>query len=90
VCLVWRLGRGFQAQKSQKEIVSEIQAIIRQITSSVAFLPLLRERCSFDMLVRHTVIIIILVITSIIIEAHRQGVAGEGGEGEGQGYLMVT
>jgi len=31
--------------------VSEIQAIIRQIASSVAFLPLIRERCSFDLLV---------------------------------------
>ena len=38
-------------QKSEKEIQSEIQAIIRQITASVTFLPLLDERCSFDLLV---------------------------------------
>lgn len=37
--------------KSQKEITSEIQAIIRQITASVTFLPLLQEACSFDLLV---------------------------------------
>ena len=45
------MGSAFKAEKSQKEIVSEIQAIIRQIASSVAFLPLIRERCSFDLLV---------------------------------------
>ena len=38
-------------QKSQKEITQEIQAIIRQITASVTFLPLLNEPCSFDLLV---------------------------------------
>lgn len=37
--------------KSPKEIQSEIQAIIRQITASVTFLPLLEEPCSFDLLV---------------------------------------
>ena len=37
--------------KSVKEIHNEIQAIIRQITASVTFLPLLDEPCSFDMLV---------------------------------------
>lgn len=37
--------------KSQKEITGEIQAIIRQITASVTFLPLLSEPCSFDLLV---------------------------------------
>jgi mitotic spindle assembly checkpoint protein MAD2 len=31
--------------------MSEIQAIIRQITASVTFLPLLTEHCSFDLLV---------------------------------------
>ncbi|CAK9066982.1 Mitotic spindle assembly checkpoint protein MAD2A (Mitotic arrest deficient 2-like protein 1) (MAD2-like protein 1), partial [Durusdinium trenchii] len=40
-------------QKSKKEIMSEIQAIIRQITASVTFLPLLSEACTFDLLV-HT------------------------------------
>src|SRR6056297_2597732 len=43
--------QGYQAQKSQKEITSEIAAIIRQITCSVSFMPLLAERCSFDLLV---------------------------------------
>mmetsp|Transcript_13729 Transcript_13729/g.26597 ORF Transcript_13729/g.26597 Transcript_13729/m.26597 type:complete len:212 (-) Transcript_13729:85-720(-) len=40
-------------QKSRKEIMNEIQAIIRQITASVTFLPLLNEPCTFDLLV-HT------------------------------------
>lgn len=38
-------------QKSTKEIHKEIQAIIRQITASVTFLPLLQESCTFDLLV---------------------------------------
>jgi len=38
-------------KKSMKEIHGEIQAIIRQITASVTFLPLLNEPCSFDLLV---------------------------------------
>eukprot|EP00002_Diphylleia_rotans_P031764 TRINITY_DN6615_c0_g1_i1.p1 TRINITY_DN6615_c0_g1~~TRINITY_DN6615_c0_g1_i1.p1 ORF type:complete len:204 (+),score=51.54 TRINITY_DN6615_c0_g1_i1:98-709(+) len=38
-------------EKSEKEIVSEIQALIRQITASVTFLPLLDEPCTFDLLV---------------------------------------
>jgi mitotic spindle assembly checkpoint protein MAD2 len=37
--------------KSVKEIHNEIQAIIRQITASVTFLPLLQETCTFDLLV---------------------------------------
>jgi hypothetical protein len=37
--------------KSQKEIMQEIQAIMRQITASVTFLPLLSEPCCFDLLV---------------------------------------
>ena len=37
--------------KSHKEIQGEIQAIIRQITACVTFLPLLEEPCSFDLLV---------------------------------------
>lgn len=37
--------------KSMRDIHNEIQAIIRQITASVTFLPLLNEPCSFDLLV---------------------------------------
>lgn len=37
--------------KSVKDIHNEIQAIIRQITASVTFLPLLQEPCTFDLLV---------------------------------------
>lgn len=37
--------------KSDKEIMTEIQAIMRQITASVTFLPLLSEACCFDLLV---------------------------------------
>ena len=40
-----------RAHKSEKDITSEIQAIVRQITASVTFLPLLEEACSFDLLV---------------------------------------
>lgn len=40
-----------RAHKSEKEITTEIQAIIRQITASVTFLPTLEELCSFDLLV---------------------------------------
>ncbi|KAI9993929.1 hypothetical protein PInf_016451 [Phytophthora infestans] len=39
------------ASKPKKEIMAEIQAIIRQITASVSFLPILEERCAFDLLV---------------------------------------
>lgn len=38
-------------EKSINEINKEIQAIIRQITASVTFLPLLEGSCSFDLLV---------------------------------------
>jgi mitotic spindle assembly checkpoint protein MAD2 len=34
-----------------KEITQEIQAVVRQITASVTFLPLLNEPCYFDLLV---------------------------------------
>jgi mitotic spindle assembly checkpoint protein MAD2 len=37
--------------KPEKEIVDEIRQIIRQITASVTFLPLLETPCSFDLLV---------------------------------------
>mmetsp|Transcript_6244 Transcript_6244/g.9065 ORF Transcript_6244/g.9065 Transcript_6244/m.9065 type:complete len:238 (-) Transcript_6244:367-1080(-) len=40
-----------KAGKSIKEIHNEMQAIIRQITASVTFLPLLNEPCSFDLLI---------------------------------------
>jgi mitotic spindle assembly checkpoint protein MAD2 len=39
------------ATKPQSKIVAEIQALIRQITASVTFLPLLDEPCSFDILI---------------------------------------
>jgi mitotic spindle assembly checkpoint protein MAD2 len=38
-------------EKSTKEIQGEIQALMRQITASVTFLPLLDEACAFDLLV---------------------------------------
>jgi len=44
-------GNGKTGEKSIKEVHNEIQAIIRQITASVTFLPLLNEPCSFDLLV---------------------------------------
>jgi mitotic spindle assembly checkpoint protein MAD2 len=37
-------------EKSEKEITAEISAIIRQVTASVTFLPLLEEPCTFDLL----------------------------------------
>lgn len=37
--------------KPLAEIQAEIRAIIRQITASVTFLPLIEEPCSFEMLV---------------------------------------
>ena len=37
-------------EKCQKEITGEIQAIIRQITASVTFLPMLDEPCAFEIL----------------------------------------
>lgn len=42
---------GAQKAKATKEITQEIQAIIRQITASISFLPLLNEACCFDLLV---------------------------------------
>ena len=38
-------------QKPQKDIMNEIQALIRQITSTVSFLPLINEPCTFDLLI---------------------------------------
>ena len=40
-----------ESDKKLKEVMAEIQAIIRQITASVTFLPLLDEPCTFDLLV---------------------------------------
>lgn len=40
-----------KSTKSEKEIMQEIQAIMRQITASVTFLPLINEPCCFDLLV---------------------------------------
>eukprot|EP01139_Manchomonas_bermudensis_P020369 Amastigsp_a678598_55.p1 type:complete len:202 gc:universal Amastigsp_a678598_55:27-632(+) len=37
--------------KPEKEIQSEIQAIIRQITASVTYLPMLDDACTFDLLI---------------------------------------
>ena len=38
-------------EKAETEINAEIQAIIRQITASVTFLPMLEGRCTFNVLV---------------------------------------
>jgi len=40
-----------RAPKTVREVHDEIQAIVRQITASVTFLPLLNEPCSFDLLI---------------------------------------
>jgi mitotic spindle assembly checkpoint protein MAD2 len=45
------LAPGVTRVKSHKDIQGEIQAIIRQVTACVTFLPLLEEACSFDLLV---------------------------------------
>ncbi|KAK9806247.1 hypothetical protein WJX72_007181 [[Myrmecia] bisecta] len=45
------LNNGNVPEKPESEIMSEIQAIIRQITASVTFLPLLNDPCTFDLLV---------------------------------------
>lgn len=37
-------------EKSEAQITQEIQAIIRQITASVTFLPLLSDQCTIDLL----------------------------------------
>ena len=38
------------SEKSETAITQEIQAIIRQITASVTFLPLLNDTCTIDLL----------------------------------------
>ncbi len=45
------LRREIKSEKPLKEITQEIQAIIRQITASVTYLPILDEPCCFDLLV---------------------------------------
>ena len=45
------LKEGVVKEKSRKELRMEIGSIMRQITSSVTFLPLLQDACSFDLLV---------------------------------------
>ncbi|EGD87576.1 hypothetical protein H112_06129 [Trichophyton rubrum D6] len=44
-------GSSAPAEKSEKEIQDEIQAIFRQITASVTFLPMLDGNCTFNVLV---------------------------------------
>ncbi|KAF9103585.1 Mitotic spindle checkpoint component mad2 [Mortierella sp. AM989] len=39
-----------KSEKSEKEIQTEIQAILRQITASVTFLPMLDEKCTWTIL----------------------------------------
>ena len=43
--------RSKTSDKPLREVQSEIGGIIRQITASVTFLPLLSEPCAFDLLV---------------------------------------
>lgn len=50
-CSATKENNRLVSNKAEKEITQEIQAIIRQITASVTFLPLLSESCSFDLLV---------------------------------------
>ncbi|KFO90766.1 Mitotic spindle assembly checkpoint protein MAD2A, partial [Buceros rhinoceros silvestris] len=38
-------------QKSQKAVQDEIRSVIRQITATVTFLPLLETACAFDLLI---------------------------------------
>ena len=45
------LEKGESKEKDPKEIQKEIAAIIRQITASVSFLPMLDNPCTFDLLV---------------------------------------
>jgi mitotic spindle assembly checkpoint protein MAD2 len=39
-----------ESDKTENEIHNEIAALMRQITSSVSFLPLLEDACTFDLL----------------------------------------
>jgi len=40
-----------QTTKTRKEISQEISALMRQITATVTFLPLINEACAFDLLI---------------------------------------
>lgn len=40
-----------QTSKSKKEIAGEISALLRQVTATVTFLPMLDEQCAFDILI---------------------------------------
>ncbi|XAR64443.1 hypothetical protein NMG60_11024784 [Bertholletia excelsa] len=42
--------KGVSREKSDKEIMREIQAIMRQIASSITYLPCIDEPCTFDVL----------------------------------------
>ncbi|CAI4227179.1 unnamed protein product [Auanema sp. JU1783] len=44
-------GENSTRQKDEKKIRQEMADVIRQITASVTFLPLLEEQCSFDVLI---------------------------------------
>ncbi|KAG0619969.1 hypothetical protein M758_4G178800 [Ceratodon purpureus] len=44
------LEKGVAREKSDKDIRTEIQGIIRQIVSSVTFLPNIEDACTFDLL----------------------------------------
>ncbi|OUM58669.1 hypothetical protein PIROE2DRAFT_47769, partial [Piromyces sp. E2] len=48
------LGQDFVSKKSESEIQSEIQAILRQLTASISFLPILEEQCKFFPLYIHS------------------------------------
>ncbi|KAL0385407.1 UNVERIFIED_CONTAM: Mitotic spindle checkpoint protein MAD2 [Sesamum radiatum] len=50
VLVIMSKATEFQGRKSDKEIMREIQAIMRQIASSITYLPCLDEPCIFDVL----------------------------------------
>ncbi len=50
-CSVTKENKNAVSTKSQQVIAQEIQAIVRQITASMTFLPLLGEPCAFDLLI---------------------------------------
>ncbi|GAB0498257.1 hypothetical protein MMPV_009598 [Pyropia vietnamensis] len=43
-------GGGIKTPKEEKAVTAEIQAIVRQITASITFLPLLEDACTFDLI----------------------------------------
>jgi len=46
-------------EKSEAAVTQEIQAIIRQITASVTFLPLLNDTCTYAPALNATVFVLI-------------------------------